>query len=101
MRAGTLPGGFWRAASPHEPRPGTGDETLYMFTDATRVTSDPDLHLAKVNLISVLFRVLSGRTDIDYPARGGARARRPTSDVPATVACAPHFGDSDCWYDRW
>jgi hypothetical protein len=35
-------------------------------------TSSSDL--AKVNLISVLFRVLSGRTDIDYPARGGARA---------------------------
>ena len=41
-----------------------------------------------------------GRTDIDCPARGGARARRPTSDVPATEAFAP-VGLGLSWYDRW
>ena len=38
----------------------------------------------------LLVGVVSGRTDIDCPVRGGER--RPTSDVPATVACEHPLG---------
>jgi hypothetical protein len=43
-----------------------------------------------VSGLNIQFDIVLFRTDIDCPARGGARARRPTSDVPATEACAPH-----------
>ena len=48
----------------------------------------PEYAIARSALL--LVGVVSGRTDIDCPVRGGER--RPTSDVPATVACAHPLG---------
>ena len=84
----------------------TGNVAL---ADSSRTRHEPaggDRHrgsLPGVNFLYPFYFVyypVRGRTDIDCPARGGARARRPTSDVPATEAFAP-VGLGLSWYDRW
>jgi len=75
----------------HEPPAGRGAARNYpAVSGAPRRSGGYRPREDNVSGLNIQFDIVLFRTDIDCPARGGARARRPTSDVPATEACAPH-----------